>query len=203
MFFRVLVALVILFVGYGVFQIYGYRYVLSDIRGKADVDMVMGSLDATTNIVAYVDYGSPSTRQLHATFVNLLSAYPDVNILLRPVEGSSEISKLAVRLAYAAEQDGKFLEYHNMMMAITMGTELTENLLKIIVRSLDLDYDQLKAVALSEEVDEKISQLNMELLLMNVETLPRYYIEHVKIDGGGESLTDIIAIIKDIKVGRL
>ena len=199
--FRILAFIAVVAIGYSLFSIYGYRYVLDNVRDNAKSEMVMGSLDAPTNIIAYIDYDSPASHQLHATFLNLLSVNSDVSILLRPVAGNTHISQRASRLILAASEQGMFMDLHNILMG--NSTQLNESYIEQAVKSLGINYDRLKADAMSPDIEAQVSQVNNELLLLNIETVPFYYIGHIKMDESSDSLKDIRSVVDKLQNGRL
>lgn len=198
---RILGLAIIIVVGYLLFQSYGYRYVLDHVRGKASVEMVMGRPNAPTNILAYIDYSSESSKQLDTKFVSLLSADPDVNILIRPVATSQEASEFLTRLAFAAQKQGKFMDLHNVLMRSNI--KFNEDRLATSLQAMGVNYARLKADAFSAEVNKDLENTNTELLLLGIKSIPTYYIEHVKIEGASDSLSNVMNIIRQLKSGRL
>lgn len=201
MIFRVLAFLVVVSVGYMLFNSYGYRYVLEDVREKAKPEMVMGGINSPTNILAYIDYDSSASRQLHATFLNLLSVNSGVSILLRPVAGNTSISQLTSRLVLAAAEQGRFMDVHNVLMAMTFP--LNESYIEQAIKSLGMDYDRLKADSMSSQIESQITKISGELLLLNIDSIPFYYIEHIKMDRSKGGLSNIQAIITKLENRRL
>jgi protein-disulfide isomerase len=201
MFPRIIGLIIIVVIGYLLFQSYGYRYVLDHVRGKASVEMVIGRPNAPTNILAYIDYASDSSKQLDTKFVSLLSADPDVNILIRPVATSQEGSELLTRLAFAAQKQGKFMDLHNVL--VRSNINLNEDRLAMSLQAMGINYTHLKATATSPEIDKEIENINTELLLLGIESIPTYYIEHVKMEGSADSLSTLVTIMNKLRSGRL
>lgn len=201
MFPKFLSFIFIITIGYLLFQSYGYRYVLDHIRGKASVEMVIGRPNAPTNIITYIDYASESSKQLDSKLVSLLSADPDVNILIRPVATSQNGSELLTRLAFAAQHQGKFMDLHNVL--VRSNIDLDEDHLAMSLQSVGINYTHLKTTAYSSKVDEELENTNTELLLLGVESIPSYYIEHVKMEGTSDSLPTLMTIIDKLRAGRL
>ena len=193
--------LLVLTILYAGFKIYGYRYVLDHIRSESSVEMVIGRPNAPINILAYIDYKSDASKQLNAKLISVLSADPDVNILVRPVAGADETSDLLARFAFAAQERGVFMEFHNLLMRTNM--ELDENQLARLIHVMGLNYNQLKEDALGSKVEEQLKEVNTELVLLGVDRIPSYYIEHVSMEGAGESLENVMRKIDKLKAGRL
>lgn len=193
--------LLILTILYTGFKVYGYRYVLDHVRSESSVDMVIGRPNAPINILAYIDYKSDSSKQLNAKLISVLSADPDVNILVRPVAGVDEISDLLARFAFAAQERGVFMEFHNLLMRTNM--ELNENQLARLIHVMGVNYNQLKEDAFGLKVEEQIKSVNTELVLLGINHLPSYYVEHVAMEGVGESLENVMRTIDKLKAKRL
>jgi protein-disulfide isomerase len=201
MLMRVIIGLIIICVGYFLFESYGYRYFIEDIRDKSNAEMVMGNIDAPNNILAYVDYDSDASRQTHSVFLKLLSNNPNVNILIRPLGRKNDASRLAATLALASRQQGRFMDFHNVVM--NSNQILNKAFLQNVILSLGMDYDQIKAAANSAEINNELDAIHREAILLNIKTTPHYFIEHVEINSIGYSVDNINAILEDIRKGRL
>ena len=176
-------------IGYLLFQSYGYRYVLDHIRTNADVEMVIGRPNAPINILVYMDYTSDASKQLDTKLVSLLSSDPDVNVLIRPVATSQNNSELLTRLAFAAQKEGSFMDMHNITMQSNI--DFNENRMATSFQAMGINYPRLKANALSIETEKEIEKINTELLLLGVDSIPTYYIEHIKMEGASDSVQNI------------
>jgi protein-disulfide isomerase len=188
-------------IGYLLFQSYGYRYVLDHVRTQANVEMVIGRPNAPINILVYMDYTSEASKQLDTKLVSLLSSDPDVNVLIRPVATSQNNSELLTRLAFAAQKEGKFMDMHNITMQY--HTDFNEDRIATSFQAMGINYPRLKASALSEETNKEIDSINSELLLLGIDSIPTYYIEHVKMEGASDSVQSIMSVIDRLKSGRL
>lgn len=198
--FKIITLIAILGLGYLAYDAYGYRYFLTDIKSNVDQGMTMGAVDPDINIVVYVDYDSAGSRRLYPVLLNLLSSDPNVNIIIRPIDTNTNISKLATRVAIAAKRQGRFMDVNNTLL--TAGVNIDERYIEGIIRSLGLNYGRLKADALSAEVEQQVQDIQSEASLLNIQTLPFFFIEHVKMPGASHNINDIKGIIKDLRSGR-
>lgn len=198
--FRLICLVVVIGLGYLAYDAYGYRYYLNDIQSKADQSMMMGSNNPDIQIVAYIDYDSSASRRLYPVLLNLMASDPNVRLIIRPVEGKSNISRLATRVALAASKQGRFLDVNNTFL--TAGVDIDERYVEGIIRSLGLNYARLKSDALSPEVEKQATDLQSEALLLNVHSMPFFFIEHVKMPGASYSVNEIKNIIGDLRTGR-
>ena len=198
---RILGLFAILAVAYILYVNYGYRYVLNDVRDNADRQMIMGNSAATTNIVAYIDYASPSSRQLHPVLLNLMASDQDISAIIRPVSSDSTISELATRLALAAKRENRFLDVHNILMGSTAN--FNQTYIERAIRSLDMDYNALLKIALTQEVEDEMRAYNREAAFLKIDMFPYFYIEHIKMPGATYTVEEIRKIVKDLRTGRL
>lgn len=200
MVFRIFVAAAILIACFFLYKVYGYRYVLDDIRATSSAGMIMGDENAPITILAYIDYGSSWSRRAHPILLQTLSRNPDVNIIIKPIPGLSENSELATRIALAALQDNRFLDIHNILME---APRLSEDYIRKTVATRGLDYDVLLARAYDEPVNDLISEIKREALFLGVQTTPHIYLNDISLSEGTYDVNNMDKLIKDIKLGRL
>jgi protein-disulfide isomerase len=200
MLFRIFVTAIVIVACFFLYQVYGYRYVLDDIRNNAPTSTIMGPEIAPINIVAYLDYGSSWSRRAHPVLLQILSQNPDVNMIIKPYAGVSEQSEFVTRLALAAIEDNMFLDVHGIVIDAPEG--LSKDYIKKAMQLRGLNYDELVARAYSPNVDEMISGIKKEALLLSVNKTPHIFIENVSLEGGGYSFPEIEDIVKDVRVGR-
>jgi protein-disulfide isomerase len=199
MIFRILVGCVVLVTIFFLYQMYGYRYVLDDIRQTASSATIMGSEAAPINILAYLDYGSSWSRRANPVLLQVLSENPDVNLIIRPYPGVSESSRFAARLALAAIEDNDFLDVHTILMEAP--NDLPEEYLKQAIFRSGLNYDKLANRAYDDHISQIIKDTKTEALLLGVDKTPHIYIEHIPLESGGSSFADMEDIINDIRRG--
>ena len=198
--FRIIGVLVILAFAYFLYDSYGYRYVLNDVRSDSSAEMVMGNITATTNIVVYTDYASPASRQLFPVLLNLMASDQDINILIRPVATKSRLSQLATRIALVAKQQNRFMDVHNIFM--TANNDFNEIYIERAVNSLNMDYGELKYKALSGSVEKELDKYQREAALLHIKDFPEFFIDHVKMSGSAYTVEQINDIVADLRSGR-
>lgn len=199
--FRILLILATIGFAYFLYDAYGYRYYLSEVKSDVNASMVFGdTIDADIDIVAYYDYASPASKRLYPLLLNLVAEEQNVRVIMRPVATENTISNLATRVSLSAQKQNKFMDFNNIILS-TAGT-VDENYIEGAVRSLGLDYNQIKFDMASSDIENAIQQYQREVALLNVQTLPYFYINHVKMPGTSYTVSDLKAIIKDLRVGR-
>lgn len=200
MLFRLLVVAVFAVLLFFLYQVYGYRLVLDHVRENSTPATVMGSPNAPLNIIAYIDYDASWSRRAHPVLLKLSGNNADTNILYKPLPGVSEGSDLAARIALAAGTKNRFLDVHNIFMEANQP--MSENYIRPAVSALGLNYDELKTIAYGEKVDAQISNVKRDALLLGINATPVFYVEHVRLQGGGYKVDDFEDILYDLRRGR-
>jgi protein-disulfide isomerase len=200
--FRILLILATIGVAYILYDAYGYRYYLNQIKTDIEGAMMFGdTIDSDIDIIAYYDYESPASRRLYPVLLNLASRADNVRVIMRPVATESAISNLTTRVAIAAKNQNRFMDFNNIILSAS--TSLDENYIERAVLSLGLDYNQIKFDIASEDIDNTVAQYQREAALLNIQTLPFFYINHVKMPGTAYTVQEIENIIRDVRTGRL
>jgi protein-disulfide isomerase len=150
-----------------------------DISGSP----VKGPADAKVTIVEFSDFQCPYCRRGYETMEQLAKAYPkDVKIVFKhfPLPFHNE-AEPASKAAWAAQQQGKFWEYHEELFKNQdkLGAEYYVELAK----SLKLDVDKFKKDMASEaaakqiKVDTEIGQKN------GIQGTPGFFVNGVAVKG--------------------
>lgn len=199
--FRIISLIAIVGALYLMYNAYGYRYYLDNIKTEAPQAMRMGANnDANITIVAYLDYDSATSRRVYPILLRLLSIDSKVSVILRPVETDSKNSALALRVALAAKKQGRFMDVNNVFLS--NNVELKEDYIESAIRSLGLNYERVKSDALSPDIEVEIGKLNTEAKFLGITSYPHIFIEHVKMPGANFTINEITGIIEDLRKGR-
>jgi|GEM_PF-2627509 len=202
MLFRILVGALCLALLFFLYKVYGYRLVLDHVRDNATPAMVMGSPSAPLNIIAYIDYDANWSRRAHPVLLKLLATNADTNILYKPLPNVSEESELAARIALAAAEKDRFLDVHNIFMEANQP--MSEPYIRTSVTTIGLNYDDLKVIAYSPEIDDQINSVKRDALWLGIDTTPLFYVEHVRLEGGGgHSVEDFEDVLNRLRRGSL
>lgn len=199
---RLVVLIILVGLGYLAYTHYGYRYYLSQITKTVDEQMVMGSADGDITIVAYFDYSSDASKRTYTTLLNLISTDNNIRLIIRPVETESDISKLATRLALSAKRQDKFMQVNSFFLTGTIQRD--EAYLQGVMRTLGLKYDRLKSAMNSDVVVDEATSYAREAKLLGIQSLPYFYIEHIKMPGNViYTQSDLKSIINRLRKRRL
>lgn len=123
----------------------------------------MGNLAGDVTMVLFSDYNCPHCASAHTTVKQVLAQDPDLRLILReyPVLGAS--SDLAARFAIAVGIEGgreAALDVHDALFAAS--GQIAEPHLKRITEQMDMDYDVISSLMVSEQVSAMI-QDNLDL----------------------------------------
>lgn len=200
MLFRIFIGVIVLVACLFLYKMYGYRYVLEDIRETAPVETVLGDEAAPINILAYLDYGSSWSRRSRPVLLQVLSQNPDVNLIIKPFPGVSESSEFAARIALAGVEYNAFLDIHALLMEAP--NNLTMDYIRQAIQMRGLNYDLLAQKAYGDTVTQMINGIKREALLVGIDTTPQIFIENVEVPAGKITVADMEKVIKDIRIGR-
>lgn len=201
MLFRILVGAVFIVLLFFLYKVYGYRLVLDDVRDNATPATVMGNPSAPLNIIAYVDYDANWSRRAHPVLMKLLATNADTSILYKPLPSVSEGSELAARIALAAAEENRFLDVHNVFMEANQP--MTESYIRSAIVTMGMNYENLKAIAYSPKVDAQINSAKRDALWLGINATPVFYVEHIRLEGGGYNVSDFETLLLGLRRGSL
>jgi protein-disulfide isomerase len=153
----------------------------------------MGNPDASFIIYEYSDYNCGYCKRLFNTLQTLISEDDDLLIVVKEFPILAKSSVLAAKAALAAEEQGRFAEYHNALMTSVGG--ITQDSLQSIATMVGLDLS-LYNEAISSNRFDKILQRNMDAgRAIGIEGTPALLIGE-QIIPGAIGLAEIKALIK-------
>jgi protein-disulfide isomerase len=156
-------------------------------------DGTMGNSDASFIIYEYSDYNCGYCKRLFNTLQTLISEDDDLLIVVKEFPILAKSSVLAAKAALAAEEQGRFAEYHNALMTSVGG--ITQESLQSIATMVGLDLS-LYNEAISSNRFDKILQRNMNAgRAIVIEGTPALLIGE-QIIPGAIGLEEIKALIK-------
>ena len=156
-------------------------------------DGTLGNPDASFIIYEYSDYNCGYCKRLFNTLQTLISEDDDLLIVVKEFPILAKSSVLAAKAALAAEEQGRFAEYHNALMTSVGG--ITQDSLQSIATMVGLDLS-LYNEAISSNRFDKILQRNMDAgRAIGIEGTPALLIGE-QIIPGAIGLAEIKALIK-------
>lgn len=123
---------------------------------KSDEVPAVGAQDPAVTVIEFFDYNCGYCKRAFADVQALINDEEDVRVLFveMPILGPS--SRKAAEWALAAEKQGKYFEYHAALME-HRGPKNDESL-AAIGRNLDLDVDQLREDANSDDIRARLDK---------------------------------------------
>lgn len=147
----------------------------------------LSSDTATVTIVEFLDFQCEACRAAHPVFKKITEEYKgNVNFVIRyfPLSGHYN-SKIAVKAAESAGEQGKFWEMHDILFEKQeewgneqkrLNTEQTVGFFVSYAETLGLDTVKFKESVQSTKFDEKINRDLAEATSLKINSTPTYFI---------------------------
>ena len=150
-----------------------------------------GNDKAEVSIVAFFDYNCGYCKSSLPILNEMLAKDPSIRIVYKEYPILSQSSQLGAKAALAAQIQGKYLEFHNALVA---SAQINEDSIKTIANQLGLNYEKLQKDMNDKKInDYLISNYNLANSL-NIEGTPAYIVGSRLIPGAVDlnSLTQIV-----------
>lgn len=121
---------------------------------------VAGNPEGPLTIVEFFDYQCPYCKAVAADVIETVEAEGDVRLVFKEFPILGPASEYAAKAALAAHRQGKYLEFHQALMAAR--GKLNEKVVIEQARRVGLDVERLRADMDSPEIAEAINR-NYEL----------------------------------------
>ncbi len=138
------------------------RLAVYKIRFAAQIDIAgspfLGNPDAPVTVVLFSDFQCPYCAKMEDTVARLLAAYPEeVKVVFKhfPLR-MHRYAGLAALAAIAAQQEGKFWQFHDRLFAAQK--ELSQQKILAIAKEVGLDEKAFIAAIGSAEVKERLAR---------------------------------------------
>jgi len=117
-------------------------------------DPVVGDPNGKVTLVEFFDYQCPHCVDMAPAVEGLVKANPNLRVVFKEFPIRGDVSVLAAKAALAANKQGKYWEYHQLIMK--NAAKLNQDSLYNLAKSIGLDVNKLKADMNSPEVDAQI-----------------------------------------------
>lgn len=142
---------------------------------------VFGPKDAKVTIVQFFDYNCGYCKQVATDFSRLMDSEKNVRFIFKELPILSDTSELAARYALAAHKQGKYLDFHNALMA--HQGPINESFLKGTSQSLKLDVAALEKEVNTQELRDALNA-NLDLArMLGVRGTPFFLFNTEKVPG--------------------
>jgi protein-disulfide isomerase len=149
-------------------------------------------------IIEFSDFQCPFCSRTQPTLKALLKQYPEVSLAYKhlPLAQIHDQAVPAAKAAWAAQQQGKFWEYHDFLFANQQN--LSEEYYQALAVELELDLDQFNRDRNSEEAKDAI---NADLAMAQElgATGTPFFVVNGEPVFGALSLADFAQLIAEVK----
>lgn len=131
---------------------------------------VMGNPTGAITVIEFFDYQCGYCKKITPDLKALLDDNKDVKLVLREFPILGEASVFAAKAALASRAQGKYIEFHNKLMAA--DGHLTQDQMLEIAKSVGLDTARLTADMESIDVDTEIRKNYRLAQMLGVQSTP-------------------------------
>lgn len=155
-----------------------------------------GNPKGDVTIVEFFDYRCPYCKQMQPSIQMLLKADHELRIVYKEFPILGPPSVFAAHLALAAVKQGKYEQFHNVMMA-TKG-EVTEDVILKVAAGVGLDIARVKMDMATPEIDQMINHNYDLATVLGIGGTPAFVIGDTLIPGAVdvETLKQKIAAVR-------
>jgi protein-disulfide isomerase len=151
-----------------------------DLQGAKDLP-VAGNPNGTVTIVEFFDYRCGYCKSAKPALDEVVRGDGKVRLVMKEFPILGPASRVASLAAIAAHKQGKYLAYHNAMMAYP--NNLTEDVIFALARQVGLDVAKLKEDMKAPDVLELIARTNKLAQELGINGTPAFVIGDTIIPG--------------------
>jgi len=141
-----------------------------------------GPSDAPLTIVEFSDFRCRYCKKANLTIKKIIESYPGkIRLIFKNNPFLSKLSFKAAMAAMAANEQGKFWEYKDLLFRYS--NKLNEKLFIKIARDLNLDMERFEIDRHSERIKTEIEQDMKDAKRLKLNTVPVFIIDGVVIKG--------------------
>jgi protein-disulfide isomerase len=158
--------------------------VLTEALVLRDPDIpVLGNPDGDISIVEYFDYNCPYCRKVAPEIRQVVQDDGKVRLVLKDWPILGEVSKIAARMALAAQYQGKFVEAHEALIGVS--SRLTEPRIRELLTGAGVDMDRLNGdlTAKAREIDAILARNNDQALAFEFRGTPSFIVGKFRVPG--------------------
>ena len=149
-------------------------------------------------IVEFFDYKCPYCKQVSPALKELLQTDKGLKLVFKEFPILGEPSVLAARAALAAAKQGKYVAFHEAMMAHRGALDLTS--IATVAAGIGLDAEKLVADMKSEEIEQQLTDNHALAMALSVRSTPTFIIGD-KVLPGALSIDQLRELITDYRKG--
>ena len=158
-----------------------------------------GGSEAAITLVEFFDYRCPHCRRAKRVLDHIVAADPDVRIIYKEFPILGPRSVLAARAALAARVQGKYLAFHDALMAAE-GSFDREHIFSVAV-SVGLDPDLLSRDMNDPAIDNLIERNQRLARALGVNSTPNFVLGQ-RLIRGAPNLKQLREMIAEVRLAR-
>lgn len=139
-------------------------------------DPVIGPEDAAVTVIQFFDYRCPYCKQIAGPYMELVRANPDVRFVFKewPILDRDEpLSEYAARAALAANEQGRYAEVHQALMA----AETIDNAsVDAILAQAGVDLTSARAFISAQETGQHLSDVMQLAQMIGAQGTPTFLV---------------------------
>lgn len=164
-----------------------------EISSDANVPSV-GPKDAKVVVTEFYDFSCGFCKRLAPELEQVIAANPDVKFVFKPLTFVSPVSSYQAKAGFAADNQGKFLEFYT---AVMNGDASNEEAVDEIAANLGLDIAKFKADVADDSAAQKINDVASFAQKIEVNGVPALFVNGKQING--RTVDEIQASINEAK----
>lgn len=138
------------------------------------LDPAYGKADATKTIVLYANYACPFCKALESDLKNLIANHQEVRLVWKDLPNEQPGSEAAAEAAQCAKVQGKFWEYHDLLL--NDGGDWGGANLAFHANSLGLNLDSFTSCLQNHDMKPLIDHTISEGIALGIDATPTMYV---------------------------
>jgi protein-disulfide isomerase len=154
--------------------------------------VIAGNPKGDVTVVEFFDYRCPYCKQVQGDIVKLRTDDPKVRVIYREFPILSEESNVAAHAAIASKKQGKYLEFHDAMMAARGN--FSDDMIMDVAKKIGLDTAKLRTDMQDPMIDDVIMRTRQLAESIGVTGTPGFIFGR-KLVPGALSYDEMLALI--------
>ena len=125
---------------------------------NSDVNaLFVGPKDAKVTVVEFFDFSCGYCKALAPALEKVMADNADVKFIFKPLSFVTEVSKYQAKAAYAANKQGKFLEFYKGVMAVQ--GRMSKDDVDAVAKNVGLDFEQYKSDLEAADISKSLAEI--------------------------------------------
>lgn len=146
------------------------------------VTPVFGNPKGDIDVVVFLDYNCGYCRRVLPVLEELVADDPYVRVVVREYPVFGEASVDAAMAALAAQQQGKYSEFHHKLISVE-GEKIDEGVAEEAARSVGLDLSEFRSFMSAELGERELAKSHVLADALHIRGTPAFVVGNVVIPG--------------------